>query len=53
MKTTKTYLHLAGVVSREEAERLEARLLGVDGCTRLSESEDTERDLAHVAMRPE
>ena len=27
MKTTQTYLHLAGVVFRDEAERLEARLL--------------------------
>jgi hypothetical protein len=29
MKTTRTYLHLAGVVFRDEAERLEQRLLGV------------------------
>ena len=28
MSTTKTYLHLAGTVFRDEAERLEARLLG-------------------------
>ena len=28
MATTRTYLHLAGVVFRDEAERLEARLLG-------------------------
>jgi len=28
MATTKTYLHLAGTVFREEAERLEARPLG-------------------------
>ena len=28
MATTKTYLHLAGVVFRDEADRLEARLLG-------------------------
>lgn len=28
MATTRTYLHLAGVVFREEAERLEQRLLG-------------------------
>lgn len=27
MATTRTYLHLAGVVFRDEAERLEARLL--------------------------
>jgi hypothetical protein len=28
MKTTKRYLHLAGVVFRDEAEALERRLLG-------------------------
>jgi integrase len=28
MKTTRTYMHMAGVVFRDEAERLEARLLG-------------------------
>jgi hypothetical protein len=28
MATTKRYLHLAGVVFRDEADRLEARLLG-------------------------
>ncbi len=28
MRTTKTYLHLAGVVFRDEAERLEDSLLG-------------------------
>jgi hypothetical protein len=28
MKTTKKYMHLAGVVFRPEAERLEERLLG-------------------------
>ena len=28
MATTRTYLHLAGTVFRDEAERLEARLLG-------------------------
>ena len=31
MSTTKTYLHLGGVVFREEAERLEGRLLGSGG----------------------
>ena len=30
MKTTKTYMHMAGVVFRDEADRLEARLLGVE-----------------------
>jgi len=29
MKTTKTYMHMAGVVFRDEADRLEARLVGV------------------------
>ena len=28
MKTTTAYMHMAGVVFRDEAERLEARLLG-------------------------
>jgi hypothetical protein len=28
MSTTKTYLHLAGVVFRDEAEALERRMLG-------------------------
>jgi hypothetical protein len=51
MRTTKTYLHLAGVVFREEAERLEARLLGVEGSTPLSESESTEHDPRRVTMR--
>jgi hypothetical protein len=29
MQTTKRYMHLAGVVFREEADALERRLLGV------------------------
>ena len=50
MRTTKTYLHLAGVVFRDEAERLERRLLGgdsssydggVESSTHLSESDTT------------
>ena len=53
MRTTKTYLHLAGVVFHDEAERLEARLLGVESSTRLSEPEDTEHDLTRVTMRSE
>lgn len=52
MRTTRTYLHLAGVVFREEARRLEARLLGVETSTQLSEPEPTEGDLARVTMRP-
>jgi integrase len=42
MKTTKNYLHLAGVVFREEADALERRLLGelsTEVSTDLSESE--------------
>ena len=31
MRTTRRYLHLAGVVFRDEAERLEQRLLGDSG----------------------
>jgi len=31
METTKKYLHLPGVVLRDEAERLEQRLLGGSG----------------------
>jgi integrase len=42
MRTTQRYLHLAGVVFRDEAERLERRLLGVEGSTRLSEPQITE-----------
>jgi hypothetical protein len=34
MSTTKGYLHLAGVVFRDEADALERRLLGVDGSAR-------------------
>ncbi len=34
MTTTKRYLHLAGVVFRDEAERLERRLLGLDAPTK-------------------
>jgi integrase len=39
MATTRTYLHLAGTVFREEAERLEARLLGVESSTDLRSPE--------------
>lgn len=31
MKTTRIYMHMAGVVFREEADRLEARFLGSRG----------------------
>jgi integrase/recombinase XerD len=39
MQTTKQYLHLAGVVFRDDADALEARLLGVESSTHLSESQ--------------
>ena len=62
MRTTQTYLHLAGVVFRDEAERLERRLLANDGVrphgseaelstessTRLSEPEPTSAELIRV-----
>jgi integrase len=51
MATTKRYLHLAGVVFHDEAEALERRLLGVEGSTRLSESEPTSDDLTRIAVR--
>jgi hypothetical protein len=46
MTTTKRYLHLAGVVFRDEADALERRLLGsgelsTELSTDLSESEST------------
>ena len=46
MATTRTYLHLAGVVFREEAERLEARPIGtpVEGSTALTRSGLTSDD---------
>jgi len=56
MRTTQTYLHLAGVVFRDEAERLEVRLLSAElstqSSTRLSEPEPTSDDLARVG-KPE
>ena len=48
MQTTKQYLHLAGVVFREDASALERRLLGevegVESSTHLSESEAISAD---------
>jgi hypothetical protein len=47
MATTRTNLHLAGVVFRDEVERLEARLLGpVESSTALAESGLTSDDLS-------
>jgi len=51
MKTTKTYMHMAGVVFRDEADRLEARLLGVESSTHLSESQPTSDDLTRITTR--
>jgi hypothetical protein len=39
MATTRTYLHLAGTVFRDEAARLEERLLGVESSTDLRSPE--------------
>jgi hypothetical protein len=56
MRTTQTYLHLAGVVFRNEVERLERRLLSAEpsthSSTRLSEPEPTSDDLIRVG-KPE
>jgi hypothetical protein len=52
MRTTQTYLHLAGVVFRDEAERLERRLLSTEASTRLSESQPISDDLIRVG-KPE
>jgi hypothetical protein len=49
MHTTRRYMHMAGVVFREEAERLEQRLLGgisTEPSTDLSAPERTEEDSA-------
>jgi integrase len=52
MRTTQTYLHLAGVVFRDEAERLEQRLLSTEVSTRVSEPEPISDDLIRVG-KPE
>jgi len=44
MKTTNVYLHMAGVVFRDEAEALERRLLGVESSTHLRELEPISDD---------
>jgi len=47
MATTKRYLHLAGVVFRDEAAALERRLgLSTEASTRPAEPQDTEHDAA-------
>jgi hypothetical protein len=52
MQTTKGYLHLAGVVFRDDANAIEVRLLGdrngVESSTHLSESQPTEDDPASL-----
>jgi integrase len=44
MRTTQTYVHLAGVVFRDESERLERRMLGVESSTHLSASQPISDD---------
>ena len=45
MKTTQTYLHLAGTVFRVEAEAHAQRLLGVEPSTNLTSPERASDDL--------
>jgi integrase len=52
--TTRTYLHLAGTVFREEAERMERMALGgssTEPSTDLSEPQGTEQDAAGLTAR--
>jgi len=52
--TTRTYLHLAGTVFRDEAERMERMALGgssAEPSTDLSEPQDTEHDAAGLTAR--
>jgi hypothetical protein len=49
MSTTQRYLHLAGVVFRDEADRLERRLLGG---TKLYPSESTSADVTAPESAP-
>jgi integrase len=44
MKTTRIYMHMAGVVFRDEADRLEARLLGSDAENLVPHSVPTQAD---------
>ncbi len=48
MRTTQTYLHLAGAVFRDEAERLERRLLGEFGTAFCTDPGGTSRTSADV-----
>src|SRR5438445_13632618 len=52
--TTRTYLHLAGTVFRDEAERMERMALGgssTEPSTDLSEPQNTEQDAAGLTAR--
>jgi integrase len=49
MKTTRKYMHLAGVVFRNEADALENRLLGVESSTQLSTPEPIGHDLERLS----
>jgi hypothetical protein len=49
--TTKIYLHLAGVVFRDEANALEARLLGTEVGTHTSAPNPTVHDLSGSTTR--
>jgi integrase/recombinase XerC len=51
MSTTKKYLHLAGTVFREDAERLEARQLSTEPSTAPSEPERTSHDPSGLESR--
>jgi integrase len=56
MQTTKRYLHLAGVTFQQDANALEARLLGETfpgTFPDLGEPESTSRDLSDATMRPQ
>ena len=55
MATTKRYLHLAGVVFRDEADALELRLFGLStkGSTDLRAPERTEADLGALSEAEE
>jgi integrase len=51
MATTRTYLHLAGTVFRDEANALESRMLGTRISTHASEPETTREQLSGSTKR--
>ena len=51
MSTTRRYLHLAGVVFRQDADALERRLLGVESSTHLSAPESTSDNINPLNKR--